>query len=61
MSTPRPGSMDEVVALEATIRAGLPAATGRLADQAHDIMTGKFPATGTRLDALRDIAKRMKP
>lgn len=51
--------MEEVVALEGAIRAGLPKARGKLAEEARAIMAGKFPASGTRLAALRDIAGRL--
>ena len=57
--TKQPTGMEEVLELEGIIRAGLPKATGKLAADARAIMGGKFPASGTRLAALRDIAGRM--
>jgi hypothetical protein len=51
--------MEEVIALENAIRAGLPKAVGRLADEARAIMGGKRPASGSRLEALREIVGRM--
>lgn len=54
-----PTGMEEVIALEDAIRTGLPKATGKLAAEAKAIMGGKFPASGTRLAALRDIVERM--
>lgn len=51
--------MEEVLALESAIRAALPKVTGRLAHDARAIMGGKFPESGTRMDALRDIVGRI--
>jgi len=51
--------MEEIESLESVIRAALPNVTGRLAHDARAIMGGKFPAYGTRLDALRDIVGRI--
>lgn len=55
----QPTGMEEVIALENAIRAGLPKAVGRLADEARAIMGGKRPASGSRLEALREIVGRM--
>jgi hypothetical protein len=55
----KPTGIEEVVALEDAIRAGLPLTAGALAADARAIMGGKFPRTGTRLAALKDIVERM--
>jgi hypothetical protein len=55
----QPTGMEEVIALENAIRAGLPKAVGRLADEARAIMGGQRPSSGSRLEALRDIAGRL--
>lgn len=56
---PQPTGIEEVVALENAIRAGLPKARGALASEAKGIMTGTWPASGTRLDALKSIVHRL--
>ena len=58
MTKPTPNGIEEVVALEQAIRAALPRLKGTLATDASQIMAG-LPATGTRLDALRNIAGRI--
>ena len=48
-----PNGMEEVLALESLLR-------GSKDKEARAILSGKFPATGTRLDALKEISKRLK-
>jgi hypothetical protein len=59
-----PTGMEEVIALENIIRAALaepaePVIDRDLRADAQAIMTGQRPASGTRLEALREIARRM--
>jgi hypothetical protein len=51
--------MEEVLAHERAIRCHL-AVAAKGDREARAIMGGKFPATGTRLDALKEISKRLK-
>jgi hypothetical protein len=53
----QPKGIEEVVALERAISAALPKLKGGLLAEARSILRGR-PETGTRLDALRDIARR---
>lgn len=48
----QPTGMEEVIALESLLR-------GSKDKEARAIMTGTFPATGTRFDALKRIVKRL--
>lgn len=52
--------MEAVIALENAIRAGLPKAPAKVAAEARALLAGRWPATGTRLAALQDIAGRLK-
>lgn len=54
--------MEEVIANEKAIRAALhgPIGDKELRLDATAILTGRFPSVGTRLDALKEISKRLK-
>jgi hypothetical protein len=54
---PTCSSMREVIAHENAIREYLKKKKDK---EATAIMTGTFPAKGTRLDALKEIVKRLK-
>lgn len=54
-----PTGMEEVLALESAIRAALPKAKGKAAEDGRAILAGRWPTSGTRLAALREIVGRM--